>query len=148
MNLVKTQRRLSRSLVETLKKYFGTDEHFIAAYLFGSRAKGKEQNRSDLDIAVLFKPEKNFGNFSDFEVRTSIELEKLLEDSYNIDLRVLNFLPLSLQYHIISLRKRLLIKDEVFCKKYEAIIAQKYLDFSYSLKIFDKIMYRKIKYGK
>ena len=43
---------------QKLRRYFagrGTDDDFVAAYLFGSVARGDDDARSDVDVAVLYR---------------------------------------------------------------------------------------------
>ena len=43
----------AEGITETLKPYFAEDKAIIAAYLFGSRVRGRERPGSDVDIAIL-----------------------------------------------------------------------------------------------
>ena len=42
-------------MIDTLKRILADDENVIFAYLFGSRARGDESSRSDVDVAVYLR---------------------------------------------------------------------------------------------
>lgn len=65
-------------IVPKLKTYFNQKPEVSTVYLFGSVAKGKQRNNSDLDLAVFFTP--GMDPFTRFEAKLqlAIELEDLL----------------------------------------------------------------------
>ncbi|MEE8587476.1 MAG: nucleotidyltransferase domain-containing protein [Acidobacteriota bacterium] len=70
---------MTAPIEEQLRTFFEEQpENVIAAYLFGSRARGSAGNRSDADVAVLFAqdPPRTFEGLS---LGLEAELERFLE---------------------------------------------------------------------
>ena len=49
---------MNTKLNHAIRDYFANQKEVVAVYLFGSYAKGKETDASDVDIAVLVDPER------------------------------------------------------------------------------------------
>lgn len=82
----------SAKAIQLLKEYFAKEPNITLAFLFGSRAKGRESKLSDWDIAVYFKPHQ-FGELETKE--TYPKEEKIWSDitrllDADVDLLVLN----------------------------------------------------------
>jgi predicted nucleotidyltransferase len=60
-----TQERIQRTVSEVA----GSDPRILAVYLFGSRIKGEEHARSDVDLAVLFDEPRRLSDLVDLEIR-------------------------------------------------------------------------------
>ena len=81
-------------LLEKLKEYFNNRTDIAFAFLYGSQAKGNATQRSDVDIAVYFYPQKRHPIEVEEEVFYPNEdeiwgdLERILKK--NVELLVLN----------------------------------------------------------
>ena len=67
-------------IAQQLERYFATraaDGDLIAAWLFGSVARGDDHARSDVDVAVLFRREPP-RTFDALPLRLEGEIERLL----------------------------------------------------------------------
>ena len=96
----------------------------LAAYVFGSFARG--QTFSDLDIAILLatspaEPLK-------YELTLEGDLEKSLP--IPVDMRVLNHAPQPFQYNVIREGNLILDRDPNRRAAFEGNIVKQYLDFS------------------
>ena len=86
-------------LIEKLKEYFNNRTDIAFAFLYGSQAKGNATQRSDVDIAVYFYPQKRHPIEVEEEVFYPNEdeiwgdLERILKKS--VELLVLNRVPAS-----------------------------------------------------
>ena len=60
-----TQERIQRGVSEVARP----DGRILAVYLFGSRTKGEEHPRSDVDLAVLFDEPQTLSELVDLEIR-------------------------------------------------------------------------------
>ena len=86
-------------LIEKLKEYFNNRTDIAFAFLYGSQAKGNATQRSDVDIAVYFYPQKRHPIEVEEEVFYPNEdeiwgdLERILKK--NVELLVLNRVPAS-----------------------------------------------------
>ena len=106
---------------------------FIAfAYLFGSRAKGCANKRSDWDIAVFFSDvPKKIGRWPTFKLEA--ELSRAVEGE--VQVTVLNHpLPPVLGFEIVKNGEVLLDRDENLRMEFENRILRHYYDWQYFLR--------------
>ena len=61
----RTQERIQSAVSEVVQ----ADPRILAVYLFGSRTKGEEHARSDVDLAVLFDEPRRLSDLVDLEIR-------------------------------------------------------------------------------
>lgn len=71
----------------------------VAAYLFGSHARGQAQSGSDIDVAVLLESGRENEPLEPLRLGRELEKETGLK---NIDVRLLNDAPLSARGRIIT----------------------------------------------
>lgn len=69
-----------------------TDADVVSAYLFGSRLEGREHLESDVDVAVLLKPELDRRQRFEIKLRLTTELIAALHVN-EVDVIVLNDAP-------------------------------------------------------
>ena len=101
----------------------------IAAYLFGSYARGKPTPLSDIDIAILInRQDSNKANNLNFEFEVESELLRQLPE-YSFDVRNLNDAPILIQGKIITEGRLLLVKDQRNLSDFVEYIIPRYLDF-------------------
>lgn len=80
----------------------GTEHKISAAYLYGSYATGKADRESDLDIAVLASPGLSNGERYALRLAISARLRRALgERAPELDLTILQDIPILLQYNVI-----------------------------------------------
>lgn len=96
------------------------------AYLFGSLARGRPSDLSDVDIAVYLSEDADF-----LEKKMEI-LGKLIEllETDEIDLVILNSAPLTLRMSILE-TKQVIVDNVPFLRHaYESLTMREYFDFS------------------
>ncbi len=72
-----TQKNTDRNeVIKNIKKYLGTNEKVMRAWIFGSFARGEYDNDSDIDLMIEVDPSKKFSLFEIAEIK--FRLEKLL----------------------------------------------------------------------
>jgi len=78
----------STAIISSIKSFFKNEPRIVAAYLFGSFARGENIPESDIDIMVEFKQDKKYSMFD------LIDISHLLEKKINrkIDLVEKNYL--------------------------------------------------------
>lgn len=64
---------------QKLGRYFEDKEEFLAAYLYGSAACGKNKTESDVDIAILTTPYKDTMESLKARIRCETEISALLK---------------------------------------------------------------------
>jgi len=99
---------------EQLKNYFSKQDDVLMAFVFGSRASGRERGSSDWDIAVYFKTDEwlELESTKDYPGEHQIhgDLENILRS--DVDLLVLNRARPSLVFTILNSGQSLSIKDQ------------------------------------
>ncbi|TEB14104.1 hypothetical protein Psfp_03154 [Pelotomaculum sp. FP] len=113
-------------ILESIKCILNSMPEIIFAYVHGSFLEPK--GFGDIDIAVYLKDE----NFSDKIINYEIELEIKLEEKlkYPVDVRVLNFAPLSFQYQTIKSGILLVEKDGDRRVEFQTRTLDFYFDFA------------------
>ncbi len=117
---------LEKRLLECLNE----QTHVKLAYLFGSRAEGKEGKLSDIDIAVLLDESLSKKERVDLQLKLISTLTRTLKMEW-VDLIVMNDAPLSLNYEIIKANHPLLVRDKEEKIDFEHKILSRYLDRRY-----------------
>lgn len=129
------------NLVETLKdrlsSLFSQDERIIAAYLFGSHADGSAYEGSDLDLGIMLDPASEQKFTLNDELDLEAEIEAVLRTD-KFDLVVINYVPLTLQFRIISPAKLIYVSDDDKRCQTEEQIMLEYYDFQPRLREFNK----------
>jgi len=121
--------------IETIKHKAKREIHkeklpIVLAYLYGSFAKGKEKEGSDIDIAILLKedeystdPLSVFGNVHGFARR----IERLIKKE--IDIHILNRAPLSFSYIVVTTGVPIYISSKIALYRYQNKILGMFFDF-------------------
>jgi len=93
-----------------LKKMMKKDKEVLFAYLYGSYVQDFVHLRSDIDLGVYLKP-SNMNGYIKKEKELTIELVTKIHMD-RIDLRILNVLPLLLQYNILKDGIPIFVRDD------------------------------------
>jgi len=128
-------------LIETLKNrlsgIFSQDERIIAAYLFDSYADGSAYEGSDLDLGIMLDPASEQGFTLNNELDWEAKIEAVLRTD-RFDLVVINKVPLTLQFRIISPAKLIYVGDDDKRCETEEQIMLRYYDCQPRLREFNK----------
>lgn len=84
-----------KDIIAKLKSLLFDNKHIVFAYLHGSAVS--QDDFQDIDIAVYLTNQATRSDLVDFEISLSLQLEKQLR--IPIDIKTLNFAPLSFRYH-------------------------------------------------
>lgn len=117
-------------MINALKKitdYLSSEKPIIAAYLFGSTAKGEATDKSDIDIGVLLKGNFNFAANFDYKLRLMGKLKDLT--SKTVDIVFIDRTDPILQHHIRKHGKVIFEKDKLKRIAYEIKARKDYFDF-------------------
>jgi len=117
----------SRDVLEQLRRFFGrVDADLVAAYVFGSHARGNADATSDVDVAVLFR-ESPPGGLDGPRFRLIGDLESLLRQP--VDVIVLNDASPDLCHRVFRDGVLVLDRDRAFRIRFEVKRRNEYLDF-------------------
>lgn len=118
---------------DALERYFASLDGVVAAYLFGSHARGRAWAHSDVDVAVLLEGRPDNDRCFDMRLEVIGGLMGILHTN-DVDVLILNQAPPALRYAV--LRDGILL----FCRDRQALIEfrvralNEYLDFKPILK--------------
>lgn len=142
----KLRSSLSTSNIPTkrLATYFKNRPEVVAAYLFGSRARGAVSPLSDTDLAVLLK--KNGIPYT-YEADRLSELTSLLKTDA-VDLVVLNHAPPLLQHQVLKDGCLIYCRDHRQRVKMEFRMLQEYLDLQPFYARQSKSFFHRIREGR
>jgi len=107
--MTKTQNHVS--LIERLREALDREEDILFAYLYGSAVYHPNFPIGDIDVAVYLKPTDVKEYIRKEKELTAFLISKLHTDE--IDLRILNGLPLALKYSILKDGRLLFSRDEL-----------------------------------
>lgn len=130
---------------EKIREALGSREEVRFAYLFGSRIEGVSRPESDLDLAIYLDKENTQKLDPLFETRLALEIEKDIDEAFELDTLVLNQASLTLKYQVTTKGELIYYRDEAEARDYEALIRKKYIDFSPMRKEYNEE--RRKKYG-
>ena len=75
---------MNNKILKKISIFFTKQKDVVAVYLYGSRAKGEETDKSDLDLAILFKkPLTKYERILELRV----EVQKVVGDVFFVDVR-------------------------------------------------------------
>ena len=133
-----------RQKIPQVKSYLLIEKNLIAAYLFGSFAKDNDDKLSDVDIALLFDRKLTKEQMHQLEVKIWSVLTEILRTD-EIDLFVMNNIPLRMQFEIIYSGKVICNNDNNQRTDYEVRTCARYWDFKKYLDEYDRCSLQRLK---
>ncbi len=116
-------------LIEKISSFFAKKEEINTVYLFGSIAKGKDREKSDLDLGLLYKPGHNSIERFEKNLAYAVDLEASLK--IPIDLIDLKNADPFLLHQIFSTKFIVLDKDPSFRVNFEVRRRKDFFDRQY-----------------
>ncbi|SMB82564.1 Predicted nucleotidyltransferase [Desulfonispora thiosulfatigenes DSM 11270] len=111
------------------------------AYLFGSFARGEENDQSDSDIAICFMEE--YSSFDDVMIRGDL-IERGKETlKRKVDILNLDKAPISLKYIVVQ--QGIILKDNNERATFESLVLREYFDFAYYAEKYNAAILESIK---
>jgi predicted nucleotidyltransferase len=83
----------------------------VSAYLFGSRAEGREHRESDLDVGLLLEHGHGGGNAARFALRVRASSQLEAATGFPTDVVILNDTPPTLARHVVTRGLRVFCRD-------------------------------------
>lgn len=123
--------------VENIIKVLAEESDVLFAFLFGSYAKGTQDEKSDIDIAVYLKDESLLERVPLYPSRLAIKIEKTLDKRKTVDVRILNGSTLRFRSQVLRFGKLLHSKDEKKRIEFETYSLLHYYDFKPHLEMYD-----------
>ena len=131
--------------MENIIKVLEKEPQVLFAYLFGSYAKGTQDKKSDIDIAIYLRDQNLLEIDPLYPSRLAIKIEKVLVEKRTVDVRVLNDSTLRFKSQVLRYGKLLHSKDEKKRIEFETSSLAHYYDFKPFLEMYDAA--RKVRLG-
>jgi predicted nucleotidyltransferase len=109
-------------LLTDLITWAKTQPEIVALYLYGSQAEGQANLLSDVDIAILARPQLSKSDLWRLEDRWTAHWPA------PVDLRLLNLAPLPFRYQVTAKGRRLWAVDTGLVAEIESLIWRQYWD--------------------
>ena len=132
-------------IFDILKEGMEKDENVLFAYVYGSYARDSIHFESDIDVAVYLKT-SDIKEYIKKEEELTIELvTKIHRD--RIDLRILNVLPLLLQYNILKDGIPIFVRDNKERVDFETKVMNRFFELKPYIDEYQQMLSLKIKSG-
>lgn len=128
---------MNQILRDQLEKYFARRTDVIAAYVFGSQAKGSVGPLSDVDVAVLVQNAVNKKELFQRKLEIAGELSDFLKRE-DIDVVLLNNAPPLIAHRVLKEGRLLFSRDEKTRLEHEVKAVMRYLDWKPFLEKYTK----------
>ena len=115
-------------MVQKIDSYFGEENNVLAAYLFGSFARGRQHAMSDVDIAVLLDERKGRIDRKILLDRLHQNLGRLLR--LDIHLLILNDASYTAGIEALFRGRCVHVKDEEASAHFKMLTLSQYADFA------------------
>lgn len=136
-----------KHIEETLRDYFRSRSDVAAAYLFGSYAQDAVLPTSDVDIAILYKPDQIPLDQLDAKISLGSTLAALLNHP-DVDVHVLTTAAsLPFIHEVLRCGRRLVTNDEESTARFEAAMQVRYLDYQPIQQEYLKAMEERLQQG-
>lgn len=134
---------LSQKQIDDIRQFFEGDRAVVAGYLFGSFAKGKISDSSDIDVALLIKKDVAPDLYTDLAIRYSVSLSKAL--GREADVVILNEAPPFLRYQVFRYGQPIFERDRKESRAFIARTIQEYFDFEPLKRIMEQKAIKRLK---
>lgn len=136
----------SSSLEDRLREILASRPEILFAFLFGSFARGRANNLSDVDVALYvdqdrMPPSGPYGYTSDLIVELRRQLKR------EVDVIILNEAPLILRFHVLQEGKLLFCREPAVRIHFHEKTVRTFLDFQPLLRIQAQCLRRRLESG-
>lgn len=115
-------------LIKLISSYFAKDKSVVAAYLFGSHATGKNNEHSDIDIAILLRDDLDRRKFQELALKFTCDLIKCLKAN-KVDIVILNSAGPITRHQIFEHGQMIFCRDPKRAMRFKDLSISEYLDF-------------------
>ena len=132
-------------MTDKIRQFLEKREEISFAYIFGSFLEPEHISFRDIDVAVfLSKPTIKKEEVFNYETKLSIELGRFIDFSFaKIDIKVLNFAPVSFQNNVFSRGNLLFAKDSnLLVSLIEKTSQEAVANYNFSMQSFKELISR------
>ena len=126
-------------MIKKLRKVLEKHSEILFAYLYGSKARGDYNERSDVDIGVYLS--KDFKPDTFYEVKLAEEIEKnaKLKD---VEVVILNNKPIRFLNQVLRYGKLIFSRDERERVRFETYVTKTYIDMKPYFLEYDRMRFK------
>ena len=126
-------------MIKKLRKVLEKHSEILFAYLYGSKARGDYNERSDVDIGVYLS--KDFKPDIFYEVKLAEEIEKnaKLKD---VEVVILNNKPIRFLNQVLRYGKLIFSRDERERVRFETYVTKTYIDMKPYFLEYDRMRFK------
>ncbi len=136
-------KKVPATLTGQLRESLHNAEDISFAYLYGSAAYDPALSGGDIDIAVYLKPADTREYLKKEADLTAFLISRL--GTHKIDLRILNVLPLVLQYNILKEGILILSRDEIERVEFETSVMIRFFELKPYLDEYRQMLSERIR---
>ncbi|MEN4018374.1 MAG: nucleotidyltransferase domain-containing protein [Methanobacterium sp.] len=122
-----------KKIKENIASALELKEEIIFAYIHGSFL---EDYFRDVDVAIYLKKVGSKKEILQYELALERELEEIV--GFPVDIRIINYAPLSFRFKVIRDGVLLFSKDEGIRSDFESLSIVKYHDFNFIRKMYGR----------
>lgn len=126
---------MATDLVKKVTRYFEGRPEVLAAYLFGSYARGHARPSSDIDIGVLVKHE-TFDNDEDPAITYTTDLARMLRKDFHV--LIMNSAGEGILAQIFKHGKCIFERENEMLSRFKTFAYSKIADFGYHRGLMEK----------
>lgn len=130
---------LSEQKLDRIEEVLRQRDKIVAAYLYGSFARGEERENSDIDLNLLVQEEAEFG-FEDLS-DTAQEVEELVDRE--VDLRILSSSDTRFVYNA-QMAELIFSRNEEMRRDFEYRTMRRYLDMKPFYREYDSYVRERV----
>jgi len=127
--MTKTEIHRARQLILECAPAILKTRPVLLAYLYGSYAKGDVHPFSDIDIGIYLDENILALKALDIELSLSLDFDAILGNTFNVDVRSINNMPLMMKGGIVSEGILLYSRNDPFRVEFETNVRKVYFDF-------------------
>ena len=127
-------------VIRTIQAILAELDEIEVGYIFGSFCR---EDFGDVDVAVLVTGKPGTREALRLRARIEREVERGTGYRFEVDAKILNTVPISLQYEVIRSGRLVYARDNNTRIRYEAGVLSLYLDYAGSLDWFDRVLLNK-----
>ncbi len=113
-------------IIKEISRHLSGVEDLLPGYLYGSFLVRSDFH--DIDIGLLVSGERNPYELFKYAMKIASDLERCISPRYEVDLRILNGVPVEFQYEVVKTGRVIFVRDESVRIAFEADVLAKYLD--------------------
>ncbi len=124
-------------IIHTIQAILAGFDEIEVGYIFGSFSR---EDFGDVDVAVLATGKPGTREALRLRAKIEREVERGTGYRFEVDAKILNTAPISLQYEVIRSGKLVYARDNGARIRYEAGVLSLYLDYAETLDWFDRAL--------